>query len=343
MTANPDIKTQETGLQVELLENSFELIKPQAQAFVTSFYDNLFTDYPAAQPLFAHANMSEQGNKLLASLVFVVENLKRPGALTETLKGLGARHVRYGALPEHYPLVGNTLLKTFEQYLGEAWTLDTKQAWVDAYGVITEVMLDGADYSPETLQLESAEDDIDAATGLKVALLEASFEKIKPHANDFVGSFYNNLFTDYPAAQPLFAHTNMKEQGNKLLLSLVFVIENLRKPGELTSTLRGLGARHVKYGALPEHYPLVGSSLLKTFEQYLGTDWTENTKQAWVDAYGVITEVMLDGADYPPEAVQLESAMPTLAKPEGTTLGTGTAAGIVGGSAILLALLILLV
>ena len=76
MTANPDIKTQETGLQVELLENSFELIKPQAQAFVTSFYDNLFTDYPAAQPLFAHANMSEQGNKLLASLVFVVENFK---------------------------------------------------------------------------------------------------------------------------------------------------------------------------------------------------------------------------------------------------------------------------
>ncbi len=142
-------------------------------------------------------------------------------------------------------------------------------------------------------------------TGLQVELLEQSFEQVKPHAADFVTSFYNNLFTDYPAAQPLFAHTNMNEQGNKLLMSLVFVIENLRRPGELSKALHGLGARHVKYGALPDHYPLVGNSLLKTFEQYLGTEWTPEVKQAWIDAYGLITEVMLDGADYSAEAVQL--------------------------------------
>lgn len=347
MTANPDVTSQETGLRVELLESSFELVKPQAQAFSVSFYENLFADYPAAKPLFERTNMTEQSNKLLASLVYVVENLKNPEALTAALKGLGARHVKYGALPEHYPLVGNTLLKTFEQYLGEAWTADTKQAWVDAYGVITEVMLDGADYAQESVQLEADAGDslnqVDEATGLKIALLEQSFEKVKPHANDFVTSFYSNLFTDYPAAKPLFAHTNMKEQGNKLLMSLVFVIENLRKPGELTGALKGLGARHVKYGALPDHYPLVGNSLLKTFEQYLGTDWTENTQQAWVDAYGLITEVMLEGADYSPESVQLESAVSAaVEKPEGN-IGTGAAAGIIGGGAILLALLILLV
>ncbi|MEO0533641.1 MAG: globin family protein [Cyanobacteria bacterium P01_A01_bin.123] len=347
MTANPDATSQEVGLQVELLEDSFELVKPQAQAFSVSFYENLFADYPAAQPLFTSTNMAEQSNKLLTSLVFVVENLKRPEALTEALKGLGARHVKYGALPEHYPLVGNTLLKTFEQYLGAAWTSDTKQAWVDAYSVITEVMLDGADYSQDDVQLGAdAADNLDAvdeATGLKIALLEQSFEKVKPHANDFVTSFYGNLFTDYPAAKPLFAHTNMKEQGNKLLMSLVFVIENLRKPGELTGALKGLGARHVKYGALPDHYPLVGNSLLKTFEQYLGADWTASTKQAWVDAYGLITEVMLEGADYSPESVQLESATSAgVEKPEGS-IGTGTAAGIIGGSALLLVLLILLV
>ncbi|MBE9103295.1 globin family protein [Vacuolonema iberomarrocanum] len=153
MTANPDTTSQETGLQVEILENSFELVKPQAQAFSVSFYENLFTDYPAAKPLFASTNMAEQSDKLLASLVYVVENLKQPGALTDALKGLGARHVQYGALPEHYPLVGHTLLKTFEQYLGEAWTANTKQAWVDAYGVIAEVMLDGADYSQGDIKL----------------------------------------------------------------------------------------------------------------------------------------------------------------------------------------------
>ncbi|MGF1520732.1 MAG: globin family protein [Leptolyngbyaceae cyanobacterium] len=343
MASNVNSASQEPALQVELLEQSFEKVKPQANAFAGSFYENLFMDYPAAKPLFANTDVTEQSKKLLASLVFVVENLKKPDALTDALKGLGARHVKYGALPEHYPLVGNTLLKTFAQYLGDDWTPATQQAWIDAYGVITEVMLDGADYSQTAVQLATSSDDVDEATGLKVALLESSFEQVKPHADEFVTSFYSNLFTDYPAAKPLFAHTDMKAQGNKLLMSLVFVIENLRQPGELTSALKGLGARHVKYGALPEHYPLVGNSLLKTFEQYLGADWTPNVKQAWVDAYGLITEVMLEGADYSPAAVQLEPTPSEAIEVPESNIKTGTAAGLIGGGLVVLIIMMFLI
>ena len=292
------------SLQVELLEASFEKVKPQADEFVSSFYDNLFTMYPDAKPLFTHSDMAEQKKKLLASLVLVVENLRNPDALGGSLRGLGARHVKYGALPEHYPLVGNSLLTTFEQYLKEEWTAEVKQAWVDAYGAITEIMLDGADYSQEEVALESADE---GEEGLQVELLESSFEKVKPQADEFVSSFYDNLFTMYPDAKPLFTHSNMAEQKKKLLASLVLVVENLRNPDALSSSLRGLGARHVKYGALPEHYPLVGNSLLATFEQYLKDEWTPNVKEAWVGAYGAITEIMLDGADYSQEEVALES------------------------------------
>jgi hemoglobin-like flavoprotein len=142
------------SLQVELLEKSFEEVKPQADEFVDSFYSNLFTMYPEAKPLFAHSNMAEQKKKLLASLVLVVENLKNPDVLGNSLRGLGARHVKYGALPEHYPLVGNSLLTAFEQHLKEKWTPEVKQAWVDAYGAITEIMLDGADYSKKEVALQ---------------------------------------------------------------------------------------------------------------------------------------------------------------------------------------------
>ena len=295
------------SLQAEVLEQSFEKVKPQANEFVHSFYNHLFTDYPDSKPLFAHTNMAEQGNKLLQSLILVIENLRKPEALSVALRGLGARHVKYGALPEHYPLVGNTLLKTFEEYLGADWTPEVQQAWVDAYGAISEIMLDGADYSSAEIQLEGVPPTpTEAESGLQVELLEQSFEQVKPQADAFVASFYANLFTDYPEAKPLFAHTNMSEQGNKLLQSLILVIENLRKPDVLTNALKGLGARHVKYGALPEHYPLVGSSLLKTFEQYLGSAWTPDVKQAWVDAYGAISEIMLDGADYTTEDIKLE-------------------------------------
>jgi len=141
---------------------------------------------------------------------------------------------------------------------------------------------------------------------LQVELLEQSFEKIKPHANDFVTSFYHNLFTANPEAKPLFANTDMEAQKQKLLASLVLVIENLRSPEQINSSLKGLGARHVKYGALPEHYPIVGSALLTTFEQYLKSDWNAEVNQAWVDAYSVIAEIMLDGADYDQQDIELK-------------------------------------
>lgn len=140
-------------LPVKLLEESFNEVKPQADAFGSSFYQNLFTMYPEAKPLFANTDLAAQQKKLISSLVLVVENLQNPEKLQESLKGLGARHVQYGALPEHYPLVGNALLKTFEDYLQEKWTPEVKQAWVDAYGAITKIMLEGADYSDDSVQL----------------------------------------------------------------------------------------------------------------------------------------------------------------------------------------------
>ncbi|MEO0394921.1 MAG: globin family protein [Cyanobacteria bacterium P01_A01_bin.137] len=327
------------SLNVELLEQSFELVKPKADEFVGSFYNNLFTDYPAAKPLFEHSNMAKQQQMLKGALVMVIENLRKPDVLSDALKGLGARHVKYGALPEHYPLVGNSLLKTLEQYAGPAWTFELKEAWAGAYGVITELMLEGADYAKEDVALENVPAPAEEG-GLNVELLEQSFALVAPQADALVSTFYDNLFTDYPDARPLFEHTDMSKQKNMLKGGLVMVVENLRKPDVLSKALKGLGARHVKYGALPAHYPLVGSSLLKSLEQYAGSAWTTDVKNAWIDAYGAITELMLEGAEYDKQDIQLDSAVPA-ESPEGISMGT-TAGIIGGGSALLLVLLIIL-
>jgi hemoglobin-like flavoprotein len=87
----------------------------------------------------------------------------------------------------------------------------------------------------------------------------------------------------------------MKEQKKKLLGALILVIQNLKKPDVLTSALRGLGQRHGTYGVQPEHYPIVGAILLETFADLLGEQWTPAYHQAWAEAYGVITTIMLEG------------------------------------------------
>ncbi|PPS43334.1 globin family protein [Chroococcidiopsis sp. TS-821] len=141
---------------------------------------------------------------------------------------------------------------------------------------------------------------------LQVEVLEQSFERVKPYANEFAASFYNNLLTDYPQLQPLFAKTDMQQQHQKLIMSLILVIGNLRNPEILKVTLQNLGARHVSYGTLQQHYPMVGAALLKTFESYLGTDWTPEVKQAWTDAYEVLANMMLEGAQLAEKSLNLQ-------------------------------------
>jgi hemoglobin-like flavoprotein len=136
---------------------------------------------------------------------------------------------------------------------------------------------------------------------LNVELLESSFAQIKERETEFSAYFYSNLFADYPIVKPLFTNSDMVEQQKKLFKSLVLVVDSLRKSDILTGALKGLGTRRVKYGVLPEHYPMVGSTLLKVFAICLEEAWTPNVEQAWIEAYGVVAQVMLDGAEYPAE------------------------------------------
>ncbi|MEG4840772.1 globin domain-containing protein [Microcoleus sp. B9-D4] len=301
------------SLNVELLEQSFEKIKPRADEFATTFYDNLFKLYPEVKPLFANTEMGKQQKKLINALVLVVENLRSPEALGPVLNALGGRHVGYGAIANSYPAVGEALLMTFEEYLQEDWTIEVKQAWIDAYGAITALMLKGAgvETTPEEVQLETEiipDKQVNIAANhplesvpekepeLAVDVLESSFDKIKPRADEFAASFYENLFIAHPEYKPLFANIEIEKQQKKLINALVLVVENLRSPAALGPVLKALGGRHIGYGVIPKYYGPVGDALLMTFEQYLQEDWTPEVKRAWTDAYRTITGLMLKGA-----------------------------------------------
>ncbi len=132
------------SLNIELLEESFDAVAPQGNELVETFYRHLFSDFPQVKPLFEQVEMTEQKKKLLASIKLVVENLRRPEVLGPALEELGARHVAYGAEEAHYPAVGQTLLKSLSEIAGDAWTDEYQEAWAEAYGEISQIMLAGA-------------------------------------------------------------------------------------------------------------------------------------------------------------------------------------------------------
>ena len=131
-------------LDINLLENSFNCVRHDAVNFSASFYNKLFSYHPELKPLFAKADLAAQEKKLVVSLAIIVENLRNPEELSMALKSLGAYHQQVGTMSEHYPFVGQALLETFAEYLGDRWNGKTYQAWLDAYSLITETMLEGA-------------------------------------------------------------------------------------------------------------------------------------------------------------------------------------------------------
>ena len=134
---------------------------------------------------------------------------------------------------------------------------------------------------------------------LNIKILESSLAKLKNHTVDFSASFYDKLFAVHPELKILFKNVELTAQEQKLMASLAVIVENLRNPEQLTLALRSLGAYHHEVGTIPEHYPFVGQALIETFAEYLGDEWNQQTEQAWLDAYNLISKIMLEGAQNP--------------------------------------------
>jgi methyl-accepting chemotaxis protein len=128
---------------------------------------------------------------------------------------------------------------------------------------------------------------------MDVASLKQSFYMISLKKEEFAHSFYQRLFTYYPAVAPLFAYTNMKRQENSLMATLAAVVAGVERGDNLIPTVQKLGTKHHQYGVKPEYYPLVGSVLLETFHEYLGQNFTTQMQDAWNQAYELISEQMI--------------------------------------------------
>ena len=131
-----------TSHQAQLVQETFGMVAALPVETVGSlFYNQLFTIAPEVRPLFSRTTTPEQSRKLLTMLAYVVARLDKPDSLVADLTQLAQRHVRYGVRDRHYDLVGEALLWTLEQGLGNAWTEETKNAWVACYTLLATIMI----------------------------------------------------------------------------------------------------------------------------------------------------------------------------------------------------------
>src|SRR5262245_53635754 len=138
-----------TPEQARLITTSWNSVASIADRAIEQFYNRLFEIDPSARALFRATNMPEQRKKVIEALSLALQGLNDLAALTPTLEELGRRHQRYGVAAAHYDSVGQALLWTLEQGLGEAWTPAGAAAWTELFGQLSSVMKRAAYEGPQ--------------------------------------------------------------------------------------------------------------------------------------------------------------------------------------------------
>jgi len=128
---------------VSLVQQSFETVAGLGEKVAEIFYGELFEIDPSLKKMF-RGDMAEQRRKLLAALALVVRSLHAPEKIIEPVKTLAVKHVGYGVQPVHYTYVGNALLRTLKKGLGEKFTPELRDAWVEAYSTLADIMKEAA-------------------------------------------------------------------------------------------------------------------------------------------------------------------------------------------------------
>jgi hemoglobin-like flavoprotein len=133
--------------QIELVQASFEKVRPIADQAAETFYQRLFTIAPQYRMLFKN-NMKRQGSMLMSTLGLAVGSLNNLETILPAVQALGRRHAGYGVTAEHYQPVAEAFLWTLEYYLGEAFTPELKEAWVEAYTILAGAMIEASEAVP---------------------------------------------------------------------------------------------------------------------------------------------------------------------------------------------------
>ncbi|AZC20577.1 NO-inducible flavohemoprotein [Pseudomonas sp. CMR5c] len=122
-----------------------------------------------------------------------------------------------------------------------------------------------------------------------VPLLESGGEALITH-------FYRMMLSEYPEVRPLFnqAHQASGDQPRALANGVLMYARHIDQLDQLGDLVAKIINKHVALQILPEHYPIVGSCLLRAIAEVLGSEIaTQEVIDAWAAAYNQLANILI--------------------------------------------------
>ncbi|QLB20227.1 flavohemoprotein [Vespertiliibacter pulmonis] len=127
----------------DIIKATIPVLEQHGSTITQVFYKNMFAAHPELLNIFNKTNQ-KQGRQPLALASTVLAAAKHIDNLADILPHviqIGHKHRALEIKAEHYPIVGENLLRAIKEVLGDAATPAIIDAWAKAYGVIADVFI----------------------------------------------------------------------------------------------------------------------------------------------------------------------------------------------------------
>lgn len=127
-----------------IVKATVPLLESGGETLTRHFYKMLIEEHPEVRPLFNLANQASgaQQRALANGVLMYARHIDQLEQLGGLVKQIVNKHVALNILPEHYPIVGQCLLRSIREVLGAEIATDTViEAWAAAYTQLADLLI----------------------------------------------------------------------------------------------------------------------------------------------------------------------------------------------------------
>ena len=128
---------------IDIVKSTAPILDEHGETLTKHFYTRMFSHNPEVAPFFNPANQSggTQQRALAAAICAYAANIDNLEVLGGAVELIAHKHASLQIKPEHYPIVGENLLASIREVLGDGATDDVINAWGEAYGFLADILI----------------------------------------------------------------------------------------------------------------------------------------------------------------------------------------------------------
>jgi nitric oxide dioxygenase len=132
-----------TADQIARVKATAPVFAEHGATITQHFYRRMFANRPELKNLFnqTHQASGSQAQTLAQAVYAYAANIDNLGALGAAVGRIANKHASLNIRPEHYPIVGENLLASVVEVLGDAVDEATLEAWRAAYAQLAQIMI----------------------------------------------------------------------------------------------------------------------------------------------------------------------------------------------------------